>query len=295
MSTNIPGLEKSDFCDPADPKQRLIWSVFGETKTGKSSFALWGPGPVVVADLDKRLEYVVQGFIKGEITGEPKVIKPMPLEIPDLDPMSRKKDDAAEKAAKKEWEKFLKNYQDALESSLLPGGVRTIVIDTATELFDLRLAAEFGKLMGIIQRNRGGANADFTELIRRGEKYNANVIWLHHAKEEWKDREVINNNGEKEMKGFKTGKWILDGYSKANSIVQVVAKTLYNDDAKDVRERFGVQIIRCGVNSALNGKTYTSLDWAIWGDDKDVPVVNYGPLPYISSLAVEDTIPEDWA
>jgi hypothetical protein len=292
--STIPGLEKSDFGPPPTPKNRLIWSVFGETKTGKSSFVLSGKEPIAVCDLDVRLERVIDGYIDGSLNnGIPKTIQSMRVQLPKVDPMSRKKDESVLREANIIWDRFLNNYDAALKSSLLPGGIATIGVDTGTELFDLRLLAEFGRLMAINPRDRGGANAEFVEVMRRGEQYDASVVWLHHAKEEWKNS--VDDQGRE--KGSPTGRYILDGFKKANSIVQVVAQTTYNDGARDPRRKFEVTVLRCGVNAALNGKKFTSMDWAVWDDDADKdepPIINYGPFAYISSLILPHTSPDDW-
>lgn len=297
MTTNrIPGLEKTDFGELPPPQLRLVWSVYGETKTGKSSFALSGPDPIAIADTDRRLERVAQAFETGQaLNGKPKTLTRMAVALPKVDPVSRKRDEVARSAAEKEWDRFLRNYDAALQSSQKKGGVRTISIDTGTELFDLRLMAEFGRLNGIPPRERGGANAEFIEVMRRGEQYSANVVWLHHSKEEWRNSKKTNSRGEEVEDSAPTGKYILDGFKKANSIVQVVAQTHYDDAARDPRKRFVVEIKRCGVNGMLNNMKFTSLDWAVWDEeDKTTPIINYGPLPYISSLAVPESSPDDW-
>lgn len=286
----IPGLEKGTFDTLDEPKNRLNWSVYGDTKTGKSSFPASGAeNPVAVFDLDKRLERVdaLEELKKRDLLALFKV------NFPKVDPMSRKADATVQKAANAEWDRFLTHYDMTLQSSQKAGGIRRISIDTATELFDLRLMAEFGRLMGINPRDRGGANAEFTEVMRRPERYDATVVWLHHAKDEWKN--ITDDNGKE--KSITTGNVVLDGFNKANRVAQVVAKTMYNDKERDPRKRFEVHIIRCGVNSLLNGTKFTSLDWAVYDDDadkEDPPVMNYGPLAYISSLIVPTTAPEDW-
>lgn len=291
----IPGLEGSDFGAPSVPKNRLIWSVYGATKTTKSTFGLWGPEPLVICDLDIRLERVINDFISGKTTGTPRTrTRSMQIHMPEVDPMSRLKDETVRKEANVTWDRFLYNYNMSLESSLQSGGVRTTTVDTGTELFDLRLMAEFGRLMGINPRDRGGANAEFVKVMRKGEKYNANVIWLHHAKDEWKN--ITDENGRE--KSITTGGVVLDGFNKANAVVQVVAKTTWNDTVKDPRKKAEITIVRCGVNSQLNGKKFTSADWAVWDEDggpEDPPIINYGPVAYLSSLIVPDTTPEEWS
>lgn len=290
MSTKIPGLEGAEFADPGEPKLRLSWSLWGETKTGKSSFGLWSPDPSVIFNIDHRIERVIDDFIDGTTTGNQKVIKEVRLDMPECDPVSRKKDDAALKAASVQWDKFLTAYDKALKSSMVDGGVRSVVVDTGTDLFDIRLLSEFGKLLGIQPWERGGANADFIEIMRRGEKYNANTIWLHYGKEEWKTQKT-----ERGEVSAPTGGYILDGFKKANSAVQIVARTNYVEH-KDPRKRFEVQLVRCGVgDSRLNGAKFTSMDWAVWDEaDKETPILNYGPYAYISSQIIKGTEPEDW-
>lgn len=293
MTTNalsIPGLENGTFDVPQDLRWRINWSLYGETKSGKSSFALSGAtNPVAVFDLDKRLE----GVEAAKELKEAGKLAVFDVKFPKVDPMSRKADESVKRAANAEWDRWLLHYDMTLRSSQMAGGVRRISMDTATELFDLRLMAEFGRLMGINPRDRGGANAEFTEVMRRPEKYDANVIWLHHAKDEW-----LNTTDEQgREKSYRTGGIVLDGFNKANRIVQVVAKTNYNEKEKDPRKRFEVHIVRCGLNSVLNGTKFTSMDWAVYEDERDKespPVVNYGPLAYISSLIVPETSPDDW-
>lgn len=290
MATKIPGLDGPEFIDPPEPKLRLSWSLWGETKTGKSTFGLWGPAPLITFDIDHRIERVIDDFIDGTTTGEPKTIQVVRLDMPECDPVSRKKDEGALKVASQQWDKFLTAYDKALKSSMVKGGVRTIVIDTGTDLFDIRLLSEFGKLLGIQPWERGGANADFIEIMRRGEKYNANTVWLHYGKDEWKTQKT-----EKGEVSAPTGGYVLDGFKKANSAVQIVARTNYNERARDPRERFEVILVRCGVgNSKMNGAKFTSLNWAVWGDDKNTPIINYGPLAYISSQIITGTDPQDW-
>jgi hypothetical protein len=288
MTTKIPGLEKSKFEPPAEPRHRLNWTMFGDTKTGKSSFPLIGEGggPVVIFDLDRRLEYVVEQYPGKEVL----LYK---VKFPKVDPMSRKKDEQVMKEANAAWDEFLTQYDMALQSSLVKGGVRRISIDTATELFDLRVMAEFGRLMGINPRDRGGANAEFVDIMRRPEKYDASVVWLHHCKDEWKN--TVDENGRE--KSYTTGNVVLDGFKGAKRTTQILAQTNFNDGARDPRKQFEITIIRCGVNSKLNGQKFTSMDWAVYddmADREDPPIVNYGPLAYISSLAVPSTSPEDW-
>jgi hypothetical protein len=300
QSTNrIPGLS-SDFTDYAAPRHRVSISGHGETKTGKSSFAYFAPDPVVHFNLDRRVERVVDRFVSGEpklgLT-RPRIIKQVLLRLPqpqmrhftaskDL----RDKDETERKLAESLWNKFVKNYKEALESSLKPGGVKSIAIDTLTELYDLRLLAEFGRLMGFRQRERGGANSDVVELLRMSEDYSANLITLHQVKDEYaRTKKKDPQTGELVDDSEKTGRRIIKGYDKTPYITQAHLIFKYNDQ----KRRFEVEVERCGLNAEMNRVTYTEDDWAVKDEDGGY-VLNYGPFAFIAAQ-MTGTDPSEWS
>lgn len=272
---DVPGLEQSDFEYPAlKTRQRVIYSIQGATKSGKSTFPFWGPSPIAVFDFDCRLEDVVQKAMLGKLPGiPPKEIVYIPFKMPEVDIRSKKEDATAKRQGMEALEKFLRNFKKALESSLKPGGVRTISVDTATELMDVRLCAEFGRLVGIQPRDRGGLNQDMRAWMRSGENYNANVVWVHHVKDEW--LKYTKSDGSEDS--GKTGKLVLDGYNKADQCVQVNLESICKG------EKFFVKVLSSGLEPKTNGQTYGEKDW---GDD--------GPFAYISQLQKPKSSIGDW-
>jgi len=270
----VPGLERSDFITPpSKTPQRIIYLIMGLTKSGKSTFPFYGPGPIAVLDTDRRLEGVVQKAMSGKLTGQPKEVVWMPIKMPQLDIRSRKEDSTVKRHAEEQLNKWIKNFKLALESSRKPGGVRTISIDTGTELIDLRKCAEFGRVMGIQPRDLGGVNQDMRDWMRMGEEYNANIVWVHHVKDEWGKY----RKGDGSEDSAPTGRKILDGYNKAEQCVQVVLESQVKGD------KFYVKVLSSGLTPATNGVVYSEKDWG-----------EHGPFAHISAEQKPRTSPEDW-
>jgi hypothetical protein len=276
----IPGLERSDFTVPSQHiPTRIIASVQGPTKSGKSTFPFWGPGPIAVFDFDRRLETVVQRAMNGKLTGVPKEIVYIPFKMPDIDIRSTKQDSSVLRHAGEMLEKFKRNLKLALESSMKKDGVRTISIDTATELKDVRTCAEFGRLIGIQPRDLGGVNQDMRDWMRMGEDYNANVIWVHHVKDEWITIDKPDRNGNMVKDSSPSGRKILDGYNKAPQCVQVVLET----DVKGTK--FQIKVLASGLNPKTNNLIYTEADWSDEGA---------GPFAVVMQGQMPKTAIEEW-
>lgn len=111
----------SDECKP-----RLIWSSFGEVGTLKTSFGLSGPGPIFVISTDDGLEGVAEEFRKDgkEIYSE------------SYDPNTT---DLDQDEAKERRDKMLADIDYAIEN-----GVRTILMDKETQVYEIFKYAEFG-------------------------------------------------------------------------------------------------------------------------------------------------------
>lgn len=287
-SSTIPGLTPA-FSDAAAPRHRVSISGHGETGTGKSSFGFWAPDPVVHYNLDRRIERVVDRFTAGDPRlglDRPRIIKHIDLRMPKpgarmftVSKDLREKDEKERVAAEKLWNTFVTTYKTALESSMRPGGVRSVVIDTLTELYDLRLLAEFGRLMGFRQRERGGANSDIVELLRMHEDYNANLITLHQVKDEYaKTKKRDPQSGEMVDDSERTGRRIIKGYDKTPYVTQAHIVFKYNDQ----KRRFEIEIERCKTNAELNRTTITEEEWAL-RDEGGEYVVNNGPFAYLAA------------
>ena len=285
MSTKLfrplPGMENTHVEAPPNDTAKIVYSVQGEPKTGKSTYPFFGPGPQLVLDIDDRLDGVVNKWLRGEFDGHPaKRIDRLPLTLPKVDLKSRQPDESVRRLASTEWEKFLDTFRKAGKSSRLAGGVRVLSIDNATGIANLRLMAEFGRLSMIPPEARGQANVEMGALMRESRTFQCSVVWIHELKDAYElVQSVDEKTGRTVKKRENSGERILAGYKNTHYCVDVMLRTLW-----DGRKRqFGVEVLWSGLEPKTNGKTY-------WEDEWD----EMGPFAYISSLQRPRTSPFDW-
>jgi hypothetical protein len=177
--------------------RRLIVSIEGEEKSGKSHTALTAPEPIYYHSFDIGLEGVISKFDKD------KAIFVAEYELT-IQPGEASANEVAD-AADKVWEQFVANYRDSIESTKQGG---TIVWDSSTECWELLRLARFGKLTQIMPHMYTSVNAEMRDLIR--ESY-AGTNMAHLVKrvdqyENYTDsqgREKGRKTGLKEPKQFK--------------------------------------------------------------------------------------------
>ena len=228
-----------------DEFPRIIMSVMGLEKQGKTHFALTAPGPIAMFSTDIGEEGVVSKFTKD------KDIWVMPIDRIDEDAASQ---------APTEYSRFHSAY-----ISMLKGDeVRTLVIDTATEIWELLRMARFGRLTQVMPYQYGPVNAEYRALIRDAYKYNKNLILLHKMKSQY-----INDK--------RTGEWERAGFSDTGFLVQINAQ-IYRYSPEDGGE-FVLWIKDCRQNPDLAGEEFE-------GD--------MCTFPMIASMIVAGTGPEDW-
>lgn len=230
---------------------RLIASISGLEKQGKTHFALSAPGPIAVFNCDIGMEGVVQKF-----TSTGKDVWVYNLTIPH-----------DWKAAEEEF----KAYREAYSKIMRDPYFRTIIKDTATELWELLRMARFGKLTQVMPYQYGPVNAEFRALIRDAYASDKNLILLHKMKSVY-----IND---KRTKDYERA-----GFSDTGFLVQVNCQVWREEPSEDdsgslVSGEWHVHVKDCRHNPGLAGV--------------DLP----GPMcsfPMLASLVMEGTGPEDW-
>lgn len=176
MSIASLGLKKAD----TKILRRLIVNVVGKEKQGKTNFGLTAPGPIILFDLDYGLEGVVSKFAGQK----------------DIYPTEYRINEISANQFLATWERFKKELVAALKEK----EVRSIVVDTGTEMWELIRLARFGKLTQVMPQHYGPVNSELRGLIRDAYSSDKNLILLH------KMTEVYRNNqptGEYAMAGFK--------------------------------------------------------------------------------------------
>lgn len=159
--------------------KRVIMAVDGVEKHGKTTFALTAPGPIAIINMDIGLEGVVSKF-------PDKVIYEAVFNYRDV-------------TNKDEWEQMWLKVKEAWINALHSPTIRTVVADTATEMWELCRLARLGRLTQIKPMHYGPVNAEFRDLIRESYDCGKNVILLHKQKREYIDDKAT---GRLERSGF---------------------------------------------------------------------------------------------
>jgi len=140
--------------------------------------------------------------------------------------------------------------------------VRSIVWDTATEVWELIRLARFGKLAQVLPVQYGPVNAEMRGLIRTAYDSNKNFVMLHKMKAEY-----INDR--------RTGKYERAGFGDSEYLVQVNLRTTYDPEERT----FGIEILNCRQNMTLCNQAFA-------GD--------LCSFPMLAIQIIEGTALEDW-
>ena len=192
-----------------------------------------------------------------------KEIYPIALDIPatssddDIQKIKENKEKAGEV-----WDKFTKAYNVALVEA------RTIIIDTASELWELMRLARFGR-SSQVQHLYTPVNAEFKGLFHDAKRaIGTNVIFLHRYKGEY-----INDKF--------TGRYIPACFGSTHYEVQIVAhmRRVDPEEGEDGGSQFNIWIEDCKQNAGIIGQTFKG------------PMCNFMTL---ARLALPMTKAEDW-
>ena len=222
-------------------RPRIIMSVSGLEKQGKTHFALTAPGPLGMFSTDIGEEGVVEKFGDKDIY------------IMSID---RVDDDSAEQAPE-EYARFHGAYVKLLRGK----EVRTIVLDTATEIWEILRMARFGRLTQVMPYQYGPVNAEYRALIREAYAYDKNLILIHKMKPKY-----INDK--------RTAEYERAGFGDTGFLVQVNARAYRYEDGD-----FALQIEDCRQNPALMGEELIG------------PMCTF---PFLASLVLPNVDPGEW-
>lgn len=266
-----PSTVGTSFAKVAAARRRLIVAVDGLEKCGKSHFALTAPGPIAVLNFDIGLEGVADKFVL-----EGKHVMTANYDVPEGIANTQAMADAADRI----WQQMVKDYYWALKH------VRTVVLDTATEVWELLRLARFGKLTQVMPHHYGPVNAEYRKLIRAAYDHDANLVLLHKLKPEYETK-VVNN---KEVSN-RTGRYVRAGMGDTGFLVQLNALAyrgdtdpLYTNDSVKLSLSpggdFNLFIRDCRQNGTIGGTTIPQ------------PLLTF---PQVAQMVLEDSTEEDWS
>ena len=166
--------------DAVERPYRLVASVSGREKTGKTHFALTAPEPIFFVNIDIGTEGVVDKFqkqgkkiylydVRVPRTGKQDIYVPM-------------------------WENLKKIFEMVYKV-----GAGSVVVDTDTEAYELARLAKFGKLAQVMPQHYTEVNNEYREILRLAFDSSMNSIFLHKMKAKY-----VNNarTNEYEPSGF---------------------------------------------------------------------------------------------
>jgi hypothetical protein len=231
--------------------KRLLVNIEGLDKGGKTHLALTAPGPIALFDMDRGLEGVVQKFM-----GDKEILFTSYRHLPVVT-------EADHKAL---WVKFERDYDVALAGK----GIRSIIFDTATELWEKARLAEFGRLSNV-QHMYPALNAKFRKLIDRAFDAEKNLILINKRKKTY----AQNKKGEDSW----TGGWERAGFGETGYMVQVNLHAYAEGRGENGDVLFACEVINSRLQPGLNGEVFSG---------------ELCSFPFIASLLRPDTELTDW-
>jgi hypothetical protein len=183
-------------------KHRIIARSTGEVGTGKTTFWLGAPAPIVIFSFDKGLEGVIEPYQEK---------KDIYLAEYDWHPT----EDLTQEDAVALRDKFTTDFEVAIQNA------RTVVIDKETDLWELFRYAEFGG-PNDAPRNYPKLNQRYRRYINMPKSLDINFGTIQGMKDEWKTiSSVDRNSGAVKEKGASTGHRIPSGFGELDALVHI--------------------------------------------------------------------------
>jgi len=226
--TTIQQLKEIGFSDnKIETPRRLIVSVAGREKSGKTHFACTAPEPILFFNIDVGTEGVVGKFQDGLDGHKPKQILIYDVRLP-----------KSSGSNKDVYGPLWLDVKSRL-SAAYGLGRGTVVIDTATEAWELARLAHFGKLTQVMPHNYVEVNNEWREMLRMAYDSDMNTVLIHKQKAKY-----VNN--------VRTSEWETAGFGEIGYLVQANFLT-YRDDT-DGGPAFNMLIQDCRQNPNLSGQ-----------------------------------------
>lgn len=178
-------------------KQRIVGASFGEVGTGKTSFWLGAPAPIVVQTLDQGLEGVVEHY-----TRDGKEIY-----VAEYDLGQTVGSEYTHEVAQTARDKFIDDFEHAIQNA------RTIIWDRESDLFSLFSYAESGttdKYGALIPKDWDKLKGSIRRLIAMAKAADVNFGIIQGMRDEWAKGKM-----------GKTGTRIRDGMEGIDALVHI--------------------------------------------------------------------------
>lgn len=217
----LQDLKEMGFSDDViERPYRLIASVNGRPKTGKTHFGLTAPEPLFFVNIDIGTEGVLDKF-----QAEGKKIYVFDVRVPRT---------ASKDIYVPMWESLKNVFRTVYQA-----GAGSVIVDTDSEVYELARLAKFGKLAQVMPQHYTEVNNEYREVLRQAFDSNMNSIFIHKMRPKY-----VNNvrTSEYEMAGFADME-----YSSQVNII------MHREDTEEGPE-FSAFIKDCRHNPNVNGE-----------------------------------------
>lgn len=224
-----------------------ILSVEGLPKTGKTHLYSTAPGGIGVQSLDFGTEGVIDKF--------PDTYFDVREYNFAYDFTIQKRGDEATEQADRIKSDYWEPFNNDAAQFFGDASIRTVVWDTASEVWEMLRLAHFGKLMQNPQMQYGVVNAEYKALVRMANTARKNLILIHQLSKEYKT--VEDGNGKE--KSIETGNYKRQGNNKVDYLVHSYVRCLYDEPVKNSKGiiatpgKFKIEILRSRYNPDVNG------------------------------------------
>ncbi len=241
--TLIAQLVAMGFTDEVhDEPRRLIVSVGGQPKSGKTHFSFTAPEPIFLFNIDIGTEGVLEKFQQSG-----KQIYTYDLRVP--------------KGLKQEIYKTMWDGMRERLEMVYKVGKGSVVIDTTTEAYELCRLARLGKLTQVLPHNYTEVNNEWREVMRLAYDSQMSTVLIHKLKAVY-----INNQ--------RTSGYEVAGFGEIGYLVQVNV-TAFRETNADGGVLFGIQIDDSRKNPALCGTVLHGVIPASGSELQVDPMVNF--------------------
>lgn len=221
-----------------------VLNVVGDSGTGRTTFALTAPGPILLLHASEKIDGIYQPFVAAGKR----------IDLHDFTGSFRGAPAQIAKQAQSHWQDLVDTWYDAYNWA------RTIIVDTETEAWELLRLSHFGDLKPQPSKQGqlvwGVVNSDWKSPIRHARskhnKSHANLILISQTDDEYK----ASSGSFREA----TGNTVRKGQKNVFSMSDVVVRT--RNDGND----YWCEVEKCWMNADMLGETFE-------GELSDFPTV----------------------
>jgi hypothetical protein len=259
-------------------RYRTILRVIGEKGTGKTRLGLTAPGPTLYQSFDDGLEGVIEKFLEGDEDNGIAARTDLYVRQYKWHPGGK---DA--KGSDGEFnQEYAQSLRDEFEEDLafaLENGVRTVVWDKETDIWEMYRYAEFGGPSDA-PKDYPALNQRYMAAVNSVKGYNANLILIQGMKEEWVTKKRTKASGQVVDTPGPSGKRVPSGFGRLDELVfaELMCHREGTDFYFDFRADFDAEFGKCRQNASLCGERISARTFAELG-----------------TLLIEGSDESDWA